>query len=335
MTTTDTRDTRATGAQIAELAAAGCDLVRVAVPDAEAADALHPIVAAAAIPVVADIHFDYRLALAALEAGVAKLRLNPGNIGTGDRVRAVADAARERNVPIRIGVNAGSLERDLLHDVEAGTCTLADALVRSALREAAILEESRFHDIVISVKASQVPATIAAYRALAERCDYPLHLGVTEAGTRIRGIVKSAVGVGTLLAEGIGDTLRVSLSSPPVEEVRIGRLLLQALELRAYGPDIVSCPTCGRCQVDVIGIAEELERRIGGDDRLRRALCTVAVMGCVVNGPGEARAADVGFAGGTGEGLLFRKGEPVCKIAADEAVDRLVEEIRALCGDQQ
>jgi len=330
MTTTDTRDSHATSVQVAELADAGCDIVRVAVPDMAAAAALRAVVAAASVPIVADIHFDHRLALAALEAGVAKLRINPGNIGARERVAAVAEAARERGVPIRIGVNAGSLERELLRDVETGARTLADAMAESALREARVLEECGFADIVLSVKASNVPATIAAYRQLAARCAYPLHLGVTEAGTRRRGMIKSAAGIGALLAEGIGDTLRVSLSAAPVEEVQVGRMLLQALELRPYGPEIVSCPTCGRAQVDVISIAEELERRIAGDDELRRAICTVAVMGCVVNGPGEARAADVGFAGGKGEGLLFRKGEPVCKVSATEAVERLIEEMRAL-----
>lgn len=330
MTNTDTRDARATLGQIAELAAAGCDIVRVAVPDETAAAALKLIVAESPLPVVADIHFDHRLALAALDAGAAKLRLNPGNIGARNCVEAVAHAARERRVPIRVGVNAGSLERDLLARVEQDEIPLGAAMAESALHEAAILERCGFEDIVVSVKASNIRATIKAYHALAARCDYPLHVGITEAGTLINGVIKSAAGIAILLAEGIGDTIRVSLTSPPVEEARVGRKLLQALEMRPYGPEIISCPTCGRTEVDVIAIAQELERRIADDEELRRAACTIAVMGCVVNGPGEARHADVGFAGGRGEGIIFSKGAKIGKVSAQDAVDRLIEEVRKL-----
>ena len=330
MTTTDTCDVRATVAQIAALADAGCDLVRLAVPDAQAAAALPEIVRAAPVPLVADIHFDYRLALAALDAGIAKLRINPGNIGAAERVRVVAQAAQARGVPIRVGVNAGSLQRELLARVEAGELSMGAAMAESALTQARLLEDAGCTAVVLSVKAAHVPATIAAYTLLAERCAYPLHLGVTEAGTRQGGVIKSAIGIGTLLARGIGDTLRVSLTADPLEEVRVGRRILQALELRPYGPDIISCPTCGRTQVDVIAIAEELERRVAEDPVLRQMACTVAVMGCVVNGPGEARMADLGFAGGADAGMLFCKGEPIGKVAAGDAVARLLDELRRM-----
>ncbi|MCX7002087.1 MAG: flavodoxin-dependent (E)-4-hydroxy-3-methylbut-2-enyl-diphosphate synthase [bacterium] len=324
MTTTDTCDVRATVAQIAALADAGCDLVRLAVPDAQAAAALPEIVRVAPVPLVADIHFDYRLALAALDAGIAKLRINPGNIGAADRVRAVAQAAQARGVPIRVGVNAGSLQRELLARVEAGELSMGAAMAESALAQARLLEDAGCTAIVLSVKAAHVPATIEAYTLLAERCAYPLHIGVTEAGTRQGGVIKSAIGIGALLARGIGDTLRVSLTADPLEEVRVGRRILQALELRPYGPDIISCPTCGRAQVDVIAIAEELERRVAEDPALRQMVCTVAVMGCVVNGPGE------GFAGGADAGMLFCKGEPIGNVAAGDAVARLLDELRRM-----
>jgi len=333
MTTTDTRDSAATLAQVRALAEAGCDLVRVAVPDHEAADALAALVPAAPVPIVADIHFDYRLALEAVRHGVAKLRINPGNIGDADRVRAVADAARARCVPIRIGVNAGSLEHALLQDVENGRCSLGAAMAESALREAAVLEACGFSDIVLSVKASHVPATLEAYRILAQRCTHPLHVGVTEAGAALRGVIKSAVGIGALLAEGIGDTVRVSLTGPPLDEVVAGRRILQALHLRPYGPEIISCPTCGRAAYDVAALVHALEERIEADDGMRRLVCTVAVMGCVVNGPGEARAADIGYAGGgDARGMLFAKGQPIGAVAADQALDRLVYELRALAA---
>lgn len=331
MTTTDTRDRAGTLAQIRQLADAGCDIVRVAVPDADAAAALGELVPASPVPLVADIHFDYRLALAAVRHGVAKLRINPGNIGAAERVRAVAEAAGERGVPIRIGVNAGSLERGLVEEVEHGRMSLGAAMAESAVREAALLEECGFRDIVVSVKASQVPATIEAYRILAARCEYPLHIGVTETGAGARGLIKSAVGIGTLLAEGIGDTIRVSLTGPPVDEVVAGRRLLQALRLRAYGPEIVSCPTCGRAAYDVAAMVRELEERIEKDEQLRTLACTVAVMGCVVNGPGEARAADIGYAGGgAGQGMLFAKGQQLGPVQAGQAVDKLLEALHAL-----
>ncbi len=335
MTTTDTRDAKATVAQINKLAAAGCDIIRVAVPDTEAAQALPEIIGASHLPVVADIHFDYRLALKAIEAGVHKLRLNPGTIVNTARVKEVAKAAMEHGIPIRIGVNAGSLEKELLAQVEQGTMSLGSALAESALREARILEDCGMADIVISVKASRVPATIEANRILAEARDYPLHIGITEAGTARNAIIKSAAGLGVLLAEGIGDTLRVSISGPPLEEVLVGRKLLQAMELRGYGPEIISCPTCGRTKIDVAGLAEELERRIALDETLRRAACTVAIMGCSVNGPGEARAADIGFAGGREGGILFRKGEACGAITVEQAIDRLIEELRTITDETE
>ncbi len=333
MTTTDTRDVRATVAQIAALVEAGCDIVRLAVPDAQAAAALAEIVRAAPVPLVADIHFDYRLAVAALDAGIAKLRINPGNIGAAERVRAVAQAAQARGVPIRVGVNAGSLQRELLARVAAAELSLGAAMAESALAEARQLEDAGCSAIVLSVKAAHVPATLEAYTLLAERCTYPLHIGVTEAGTRQGGVVKSAVGIGALLARGIGDTVRVSLTADPVEEVRVGRRILQALELRPYGPVIISCPTCGRAQVDVIAMAEELERRVAAEPALRQMVCTVAVMGCVVNGPGEARMADLGFAGGADEGMLFCQGKPIGKVGAGDAVARLLDELQRMHRD--
>ena len=332
MTTTDTRDAEATCRQIRLLTDAGCDMVRVAVPDKEAADALRAIVNGSPVPLVADIHFDHRLALAALDAGVAKLRINPGTIGAVDKVREVARAAAERHVPIRIGVNAGSLEKELLAKVESGTATLGDAMATSALNEARLLEDCGFADIVLSVKASSVPHTIEACRLLAERSTYPQHVGITEAGTRATGVVKSAAGIGAILSMGIGDTIRVSLTGPSEDEVRAGRRILQALELRPYGPVVISCPTCGRTGVDVTAIAEELERRIAGEPDLRSHICTVAVMGCVVNGPGEARAADIGFAGGKDSGVLFKNGEIVGKVDAADAVETLLRMMKE-CGN--
>lgn len=330
MTTVDTRDAVATVSQIHELSAAGCDIVRVAVPDMAAADALPAIVKGSQIPVVADIHFDYRLALAAIKAGVQKLRINPGNIGDSARVREVAHAAMDSHIPIRIGVNAGSLKKELMAAVEQDKITMGAAMAESALLEARTLEECGMDQIVLSVKSSKIPATLEAYRILARTCRYPLHVGITEAGTVRNAVIKSSVGIGTILSEGIGDTLRVSITGPPLEEVIVGRKILQVLELRAYGPEIISCPTCGRTDVDVTAIADELERRILLDESLKHAACTVAVMGCVVNGPGEAGAADVGFAGGKQDGILFSKGVMLGKISADQAVDRLLEEIRKI-----
>jgi len=317
MTNTDTRDPRATLAQIGRLHEAGCELVRVAVPDSRAVEALKEIVKGSPLPVSADIHFDYRLALAALEAGVAKLRINPGNIGSKERVREVARAAAAREAPIRIGVNSGSLEKELLARFGGPT---PEALAESAFGHCALLKDCGFNDIVVSIKASDVPTTVRANRIFAARCDYPLHLGVTEAGTRLRGAVLSAAGLGILLAEGIGDTLRVSLTADPVEEIGVAWRILTALGLRRRGVEIISCPTCGRTEIDLIGMAEEVERRLAKVDRP----LTVAVMGCVVNGPGEAREADFGIAGGRGSGLVFRRGEIVAKVKESELVDTLV-----------
>jgi len=319
MTNTDTRDAAATLAQVRRLAEAGCEIVRCAVPDAEAALALKAIRRECPLPLIADIHFDYKLALTALESGVDGLRLNPGNIGERWKVEEVVRACAERKVPIRIGVNGGSLEKELLERYGHPT---AEAMVESALGHIRILEELGYHEIKVSLKASDIRRTVEAYRQLARQVDYPLHIGITEAGTTWAGTVKSAVGLGTLLYEGIGDTLRVSLTGDPVEEVRVGWEILKSLELRERGPVFVSCPTCGRCQIDLIGVAEEVERRL--HDLPKKI--TVAVMGCVVNGPGEAREADVGIAGGKGQGLLFRKGEVVRKVPQEQLADALVEE---------
>ncbi len=320
MTNTDTRDVAATVRQINRLAAEGCEIIRVAVPDREAAAALSAILRDINIPLVADIHFDYRLALEALEVGVDGLRLNPGNIGGRDRVAAVATAARERGVPIRIGVNAGSLERKLLEKYGGVT---ASAMVESAIRHIEILEGLNFTDIKISLKASGIPLMLEAYRLLAEKVDYPFHVGVTEAGTLRFGTVKSAVGIGILLNEGIGDTIRVSLTGDPIHEVRVGYNILKALGMRRRGIEIISCPTCGRTQIDLIRIAEEVEERLKQVDRPLK----VAVMGCVVNGPGEARDADIGIAGGKGVGLIFRKGKVIRKVPEDRLVEELLREI--------
>jgi len=320
MCSTDTRDVAATLAQITRLAAAGCELVRCAVPDMAAADALSGIKLQSPMPVIADIHFDYRLALRVLEGGIDGLRLNPGNIGDRWKVAEVVKAAAERHVPIRIGVNAGSLEKELL--VKYGHPT-AQAMVDSALGHVRILEDLGYDQIKISLKASDVPKTVEAYRLLSQAVDYPMHIGITEAGTTFSGTIKSAVGLGILLADGIGDTLRVSLTGDPVDEVRVGFEILKSLGLRRKGINFVSCPTCGRCQIDLIQVAEEVEKRLSGVD----ATFSVAVMGCVVNGPGEAREADFGIAGGRGEGLLFRNGVIVRKVPENELADALVDEV--------
>ena len=275
------------------------------------------------IPLVADIHFDYKLALLCINGGVDKIRINPGNIGSPDRVRAVADGCRERGIPIRVGVNGGSLEKDILRKYGGVT---AEALAESALGHVRLLEDCGFRDVCISVKCSHVPVNMAAYRLLHERTDYPLHLGVTEAGTPDMGVLKSAIGIGGLLCQGIGDTLRVSLTADPVEEVLAAKRILQAIGLRRSGPDLIACPTCGRTKYDMLSIAREVERRLEGCTKP----ITVAVMGCVVNGPGEASAADVGIAGGDGEGLLFAKGKILCKLPQDKLVDALMEEIDKL-----
>ena len=323
MCNTRTEDVAATVAQILRLEEAGCDIIRVAVPDMAAAQAVGRIRRAIHIPLVADIHFDYRLALESVAAGCDKVRINPGNIGDESRVKAVAAACRAKNIPIRIGVNGGSLERELLQKYGGVT---PEALVESAMGHVRLLNDCNFDDICISVKCSRVPVNMAAYQLLHRQTDYPLHLGVTEAGTPRMGVLKSAIGIGGLLCQGIGDTIRVSLTADPVEEVRAAKDILSAAGLRQTGPNLISCPTCGRTKYDMIPIAREVERRLEGCTKP----ITVAVMGCVVNGPGEARAADVGIAGGDGEGLVFRKGEILYKVPQDKLVDALMDEIDRL-----
>ena len=316
MCNTPTHDVAATVEQIRRLETAGCDIVRLAVPDMAAAKAIGAIKEQITIPLVADIHFDYKLALEAAAAGADKIRINPGNIGAPERVKAVADACKARGLPIRIGVNGGSLEKPIL--AKYGGVT-AEALVESAFGHIELLHRYDFDDICVSLKSSSVPLTMAAYKLMAERSDYPLHLGVTEAGTVEMGTLKSAIGIGGLLALGIGDTLRVSLSADPVEEIVAARKILKAAGLRKDGPEMISCPTCGRTQIDLIGLAHRVEERLKTVDKP----ITVAVMGCVVNGPGEASHADVGLAGGRGEGVLFRKGEIVKKVPEDQLLNEL------------
>ena len=323
MCNTATEDVAATVAQILRLEQAGCQIIRVAVPTMEAAAAIGAIKKAIHIPLVADIHFDYRLALRCAAEGVDKIRINPGNIGSHERVRAVAETCREHRIPIRIGVNGGSLEKPLL--AKYGGVT-AQALVDSAMGHVRLLNDCGFDDICLSVKCSHVPTNMAAYSLLSRETDYPLHLGVTEAGTPEMGVLKSAIGIGGLLCQGVGDTIRVSLTADPVEEVIAAKKILQAAGVRKSGPDLISCPTCGRTKYDMIPIAREVERRLQGCTKP----ITVAVMGCAVNGPGEARSADVGIAGGDGEGLLFRKGEILYKVPQDKLVDALMAEIERL-----
>ncbi|HZW81839.1 MAG TPA: flavodoxin-dependent (E)-4-hydroxy-3-methylbut-2-enyl-diphosphate synthase [Candidatus Deferrimicrobium sp.] len=325
MTNTDTRDIQSTRAQIQDLAAAGCELVRLAVIDEQAAEALRSIKVDCPVPLIADIHFDYRLALAALESGIDGLRLNPGNIGEEWKVREVVKAARERRVPIRIGVNAGSLEKELLAKYQGPS---ARGMVESALGHIHILEELGFEDIKVSLKASNVPLMLAAYRSLASEVDYPLHLGVTEAGTVNSGTIKSAVGIGALLAEGIGDTIRVSLTGDPLPEIRVAYEILKALNLRQRGAEIISCPTCGRTRINLAELADKVEAKLQTVDKPIK----VAVMGCVVNGPGEAREADIGIAGGNGQGLIFKKGEIIARVPEDELLDMLFKEIDHMCN---
>jgi len=321
MTNTDTADIISTRAQIDRLVEAGCEIVRVAVPDQQAVNALPEIMQGLTVPLVADIHFDYRLALAAIAAGVDGLRINPGNIGGRDKVVAVVQAAQRRHIPIRIGVNAGSLEKDLLREG-----VTSEAMVQSALRHVAILEELGFNDIKISLKASDVPLMLTAYRMLADKVDYPFHIGVTEAGTLFAGSIKSAVGIGSLLWEGLGDTVRVSLTGDPVQEVRAAYEILKALGLRKRGAELISCPTCGRTRIDLTSIANEVEQRLA----FIKQSIKVAVMGCVVNGPGEAKHADVGIAGGKGEGLIFRKGQIIRKVPENMLVEELMKEIEQI-----
>ncbi len=322
MTNTDTSDAEATLSQIARLAEAGCEVVRVAIPHTDALDGFAEVCSRSPLPVVADVHFDHRLAVEAARRGAAKLRINPGNIGAVERVDAVIDAAGEAGIPVRVGVNAGSLAEEFAER----DWPLAEKLVASAAAFCEHFETRGFGDIVVSAKASSVPVTVASYRSLAHELPYALHLGVTEAGTKRTGTVKSSIGLGILLDEGIGDTLRVSLTADPVEEVAVAWDVLAALDVRRHGPELVSCPTCGRCQVDLIPIAEEVERRL----REIRSPLKVAVMGCVVNGPGEARDADIGVAAGKGVGLVFAKGEPVRKVPEAEIVDALMAEIASL-----
>ena len=328
MTNTHTDDAEATLAQIRGLAAAGCEVIRCTVPDMAAAEAMRTICRESPIPVIADIHFDYKLALAAIEAGVHALRLNPGNIGGEEKVRAVVEAAREKNIPIRIGVNAGSLPKDLLEKYGHPT---AEAMVEAAWRHIRILEKLDYRNIKISLKCHDVPTTLAAYRLMASQCDYPLHVGITEAGTVNSGIIKSAVGIGALLAEGIGDTIRVSLTGDPVYEVKAAYEILKALGLRTYGPTLVACPTCGRTRINLEKLALEVEKRLAGI----KENITVAVMGCIVNGPGEAREADVGIAGGKGEGLLFRKGEILRKVPEEQLITELFHEIDKILEERK
>ena len=323
MCNTYTHDVEATVRQINLLAAAGCDIVRVAVPDLAAAKAIGAIKERTSIPLVADIHFDYRLALEAIAAGADKVRINPGNIGSEDRVKAVANACAQKGIPIRIGVNGGSLEKPLLAKY-GKVCP--EAMVESAFGHIALLNKYDFDDICVSLKSSSVPVAMQAYQLMHQRSDYPLHLGVTEAGTYEMGTIKSAMGIGGLLALGIGDTFRVTLTADPVEEVTVARRILQACGLRKDGPELIACPTCGRTRIDLIPLAQEVERRLEGCTKP----ITVAVMGCAVNGPGEASAADCGIAGGNGEGLLFRRGKILKKVPQDQLVDELMKLIEEL-----
>lgn len=323
MCNTDTRDVKSTVEQIKKLCEAGCEIIRVAVPDMEAAQAVGEIKKQIEIPLVSDIHFDYRLALECIKNGIDKVRINPGNIGERERVKLVADAAKANGVPIRIGVNGGSLEKELVTKYGGAT---ADALVESAMGHVEILDSVNFSDMVVSIKVSNVPVMLDAYRKFSEKCDIPLHIGVTESGTEYMGTVKSSIGIGTLLSEGIGDTMRVSLTADPVKEIYLAKDILRVLEIRNDGVEFVSCPTCGRTQIDLIKIANEVENHLKNVDKRIK----VAVMGCAVNGPGEARDADIGIAGGKGECLIFKKGTPLRKVPETTAVVELIKEIEKL-----
>jgi (E)-4-hydroxy-3-methylbut-2-enyl-diphosphate synthase len=327
MTNTDTRDVEATVAQVERLEQAGCEIIRVAVLDLEAARAIRSVLAHISIPLIADIHFDHRLAVAAMESGAHGIRINPGNLGGPRKLAKVVAAAKAHGVPIRVGVNSGSVEKDILK--KHGRPTPA-ALVESALRNVALLEELDFREIKISLKSSDTLTTIAAYRELSSRCDYPLHLGVTEAGGLIAGTVKSSVALGILLSEGIGDTFRISLTRDPVEEIRVAWELLRSLHLRQRGPELVSCPTCGRCQIDLFPLAEQVERHV----QTMTAPLKVAVMGCVVNGPGEAREADIGLAGGKGVGIIFKKGRLFRKVEEAELLPVFLAELDKLAAEK-
>ena len=323
MCNTDTRDVKATVDQIKRLEKAGCEIIRVAVPDMEAAECIRDIKKSIDIPLVADIHFDYRLALRCMENGIDKIRINPGNIGSADRVKQVADMAKRNGIPIRIGVNSGSLEKNLVEKYGGVT---PQGLVESALGHIKLLEENDFYDIAVSIKASNVPFSVEVYELLSDTVDYPLHVGITEAGTVWGGTVKSAVGIGAILSRGIGDTIRVSLTGDPVEEIYAAKEILKSLELRKFGVEFISCPTCGRTSIDLIQIANEVEERVRNIDKNIK----VAVMGCAVNGPGEAREADIGIAGGHGEGLIFKKGQILRKVPEDRLVEELLKEIELL-----
>lgn len=329
MTNTDTSDALKTIAQIHTLEKAGCEIIRVAVPDMEAAAALREIRENIGIPLIADIHFDWRLAVAAMENGAQGIRINPGNIGGPDRLAKVIAAAKAHHVPVRVGVNSGSIEKDLLKRYGYPTPESPASLIESALRNVRLLEEQGFNDIKISIKSSDVLTTVAGYRLLARRTDYPLHIGVTEAGGLIAGTVKSSVALGILLFDGIGDTFRISLTRDPVEEVRVGYELLRALRIRERGPEMISCPTCGRTRIDLFSLAEEVEKHLQTmETRLK-----VAVMGCVVNGPGEAREADIGIAGGKGVGIIFKKGKIFKKVKEEELLPVFLEELRKMEGE--
>ena len=326
MTNTPTEDVERTAAQIKQLQDAGCEIVRIAVPNMKAAQTIADIRKLTDMPLVADIHFDHRLALKAVENGIDKIRINPGNIGDEGKVREVADACREKGIPIRIGVNAGSLEKRLLEKYGGPT---AEAMVESAFDHIALLENNGFYDICVSLKASSVPLTMAAYRLMSERSEYPLHLGVTEAGTEEMGVVKSAMGIGGLLCMGIGDTLRVSLSEDPVKEIAAAKRILTAAGLRRFGPEVISCPTCGRTKIDLFGLAKDVQKRLEGYTEP----ITVAVMGCVVNGPGEASHADVGIAGGDGVGAVFAGGKLLRTVPQEALADELMIEIHRIIGE--
>lgn len=323
MCNTDTRDIEKTVKQILELEKAGCQIVRVAVPDMAAAEAVGEIKKRISIPLVADIHFDYKLALKVMDLGIDKVRINPGNIGEESRIQTVVEKAKQKQIPIRIGVNSGSLEKDLIQKYGGVT---PEGLVESALRHVKILEKYQFYDIVVSIKASNVPFSVQAYTLLSEKIDYPIHVGITEAGTVYSGTVKSAVGIGAILLQGIGDTIRVSLTGNPVEEIKAAKEILKSVGMLEQGIELISCPTCGRTQIDLISIANEVEQKCKSLNKKLK----VAVMGCVVNGPGEAREADIGIAGGKGEGLLFKKGKIIKKIPENELVEQLMREIEMM-----
>ncbi len=323
MTITDTRNIVETIKQIKQLEDAGCDIVRLAVPDMDAAKAITEIKKSSSIPLIADIHYDYKIALECAKRGIDKIRINPGNIGGYNHVKEISERLKEKEIPIRIGVNSGSVEKELLEKYGGPT---APAMVESALNHVSILEKHNFYNIIISIKASNVPTMIKAYRLISEKVDYPLHLGVTEAGTESIGTIKSSIGIGILLNEGIGDTIRVSLTEDPVKQVQVAQKILQTLEIRNQGVEIISCPSCGRCEIDLINIAKEVEEKTKD---IKKGI-KIAVMGCVVNGPGEAREADIGIAGGKGVGLIFKKGKVIKKVAEDKFVEELIKHIKDL-----